>query len=59
MSLALNNWAQMANETTDVNIVGIKRVCEEIVLVRIQKESIDVYALRGYLIMFEDPALVI
>ena len=49
----------MTNETTDVNIPDIKRVCEEIVQVKIKKESIALYALWGYNVMFEDLAVVI
>ena len=50
----------MTNETTDVNIVDIKRVCEEIVPVKSrEKAAFDFYALWGYYLKFEDPAAVV
>ena len=55
-----NLWRQMANETTDVNIVDIKRVWEEIVPVNIQKESISLLCIMGMLFnVSRDPAEVI
>ena len=49
----------MSNETTDENIVNIKRVCEEIVQVELKKESILILCILGYCFMFEYYADVI
>ena len=51
-------WRQITNETTDVNIVDIKRVCEESVPVKI-KNKFDFHTLWGYHLMFEEPAVAI